>query len=302
MNKIITTLAILLSTTLVAQLDITNDFESWTFTNTAGLEPYGAITTTLANGNAYKNADTTLMTSPVYNANGDIEIDFTLNGFIEEEFDFMYFQYLIGSEWVSLDYYTGLKDFIDVNFTLNDVSGDIQFRFALVTDYSINKYGKKRPNGCGYLNLMYFDISQWVLFSDNALPVEFGSHDMDCETIRFRTQSEYNSHSFAIFHSYDGITWEYMDYLWAMGFSTSTSYYMIPNTKGGGFIKITQIDIDGTGEDFGPFEIDCNLSLDTLHNDKTIDGYYNTMGQEIDKDTKGVKIVRYTDGTTKKIY
>ena len=50
MNKLITTLAILLSTTLNAQLNIYNDFESWTFTNSAGLEPYGAITTTLAGG------------------------------------------------------------------------------------------------------------------------------------------------------------------------------------------------------------------------------------------------------------
>ena len=78
MNKIITTLAILLSTTLFAQLDITNDFESWTFTNTAGLEPYGAITTTLSGGGAYPNNDTTLMLSPWYEVAGDLEIDLSL--------------------------------------------------------------------------------------------------------------------------------------------------------------------------------------------------------------------------------
>ena len=88
----------------------------------------------------------------------------------------------------------------------------------------------------------------------------------------------------------------------AMSFSNSRTYYDMHNNRGGGFFRIFQFDIDGASEMFGAFEIDCNLSLDPLHNSKTIEGYYNTMGQKITPYTKGLKIVRYTDGTTKTIY
>lgn len=303
MNKIITILAIILSTTLYAQLDVTNDFESWTFTNTAGLESYGAITTTLAGGGAYPNNDTTLMTSPLYEVAGDLEIDFKVNGFIERNYDYVYFQYSLGSGWITLKSMTGNKDYRNYSLSLEAVEGMIQFRFALVSDHSVNTYGKRMPNGCGSINLMYYDVSYWNLWSDNALPVEFGGQESDCDLIEWWTESENNSFLYIIIYSEDGVTWEQMGQeVYAVGFSNYTTRYEIENTKGGGFYSISQLDIDGQNELFGPFEIDCNLSVDSLHNNKSIEGYYNTMGQKITPDTKGLKIVRYTDGTTKTIY
>ncbi len=302
MNKIITSLVILLSTTLYAQLDITNDFESWTFTNTAGLESYGAITTTLAGGGAYPNNDTTLMTSPYYEVAGDLEINFKVNGLIEKNYDYVYVQYSLGGGWITIKSITGYKNYKNYSLFLEAVEGMIQFRFALVTDHSVNAYGKQRPNGCGYTNLMYYDVSYWNLWSDNALPVEFGGQESDCDEITFWTASEQNSSHFIIIHSSDGVGWEMLDYISAMGFSNTTKTYRIDNTLGGGFFQIVQVDIDGESETFGPFEIDCNLSVDPLHNNKTVEGYYNTMGQKITPDTQGIKIVRYTDGTTKTIY
>jgi len=302
MNKIITTLAILLSTTLYAQLDITNDFESWTFTNTAGLEPYGAITTTLAGGGAYPNNDTTLMTSPYYEVAGDLEIDFKVNGFIEKNYDYVYVQYSLGSGWITIKSITGYKNYKNYSLFLEAVEGMIQFRFALVTDHSVNAYGKQRPNGCGYTNLMYYDVSYWNLWSDNALPVEFGGQESDCNSIVFYTESEQNSLYFSIEHSYDGLEWTEIQALGAMMWSNELTRYEISHDKGGGFFRIVQVDIDGASETFGAFEIDCNLSVDPLHNNKTVEGYYNTMGQKITPDTQGLKIVRYTDGSTKTIY
>ena len=305
MNKIITTLAILLSTTLYAQLDITNDFESWTFTNTAGLEPYGAITTTLAGGGAYPNNDTTLMTSPYYEVKGDLDINFKVNGFIERNYDYMHLQYNLGNGWNTIKSITGYKDYRNYSLFLEEVQGSIQFRFALVTDHSINTYGNKNPHTCGNYRLMYFDVSYWNLWSDNALPVEFSGQESDCNTLTWSTSSEYNSDHFLVRYSRDGIEWSYLelDYvIFAQGFSNQLTTYNVPNPIGGGFWKVLQVDIDGSTEEFGAFEIDCNLSIDTLHNGKQIEGYYNTMGQKISSDTKGLKIVRYTDGTTKTIY
>jgi len=302
MNKIITSLAILLSTTLYAQLDITNDFESWTFTNTAGLEPYGAITTTLAGGGAYPNNDTTLMVSPWYEVAGDLEIDFKVTGFIERNYDYMRFQYNLGNGWVTLKSMTGNKNNRHYSLFLEAVEGMIQFRFALVTDESVNTYGSKHSNGCGFINLMYYDVSCWNLWSDNALPVEFGGQESDCNTIKWWTESEQNSSHFIVGHSYDGIEWSLLDSVVSVGFSNSITTYIVNHNTGGGFFKIVQVDIDGSMDYLGDFEIGCNLSVDPLHNNKTIEGYYNTMGQKITPDTKGLKIVRYTDGTTKTIY
>tara|TARA_R110001592_G_scaffold39424_2_gene129735 strand:- start:789 stop:1697 length:909 start_codon:yes stop_codon:yes gene_type:complete len=302
MNKLITTLAILLSTTLYAQLDITNDFESWTFTNTAGLEPYGAITTTLAGGGAYPNNDTILMTSPLYEVAGDLEIDFKVNGFVERNYDYMKLQYNLGSGWINLKSMTGNKNYKNYSLLLESVEGMIQFRFALVTDHSVNTYGERTPNGCGSINLMYYDVSSWNLWSDNALPVEFGGHESDCGEITFWTESEQNSSHFIVLHSSNGLDWDIIDYINAMGFSNTTKTYRVDNNLGGGFFQIIQVDIDGEHEVFGAFEIDCNLSIDPLHNNKQIEGYYNTMGQKITPDTRGLKIVRYTDGSTKTIY
>ena len=303
MNKVITSLAILLSTTLYAQLDITNDFESWTFTNTAGLEPYGAITTTLSGGHPYPHDDTTLMVSPLYEVAGDLDIDFKVNGFIERNYDYMKFQYNLGGGWITLKSMTGNKNYKNYSLFLEAVEGVIQFRFALITDHSVNTYGKHRPNSCSFANLMYYDVSYWSLWSDNALPVEFGGQESDCNTIKWWTHSENNSFIYLVRYSEDGSEWENMgDEIYAVGWSNTISRYEIENTKGGGFYYIFQLDYDGQSEVFGPYEINCNLSLDPLHNSKTIEGYYNTMGQKIAPDTKGLKIVRYTDGTTKTIY
>ena len=305
MNKLITTLAILLSTTLYAQLDITNDFESWTFTNTAGLESYGAITTTLTGGSPYLNSDTTLMVSPTYYPNGNLDINFTLNGVIEDGFDYMYFQYNMGNEWITLDSYTGEQVNKDFNHYLESVDGDIAFRFALVTDYSVNTYGKPRPNQCNVSEyLFYFDVTSWDIFGDNALPVEMAYFYADCEGVFWGTQSESNSDYFMIAYGEDGTNFNVVREVGASGFSNTLVEYSIDNTYGEGYFVILRVDIDGFTEATETIAVDCISSTDTSLNinNKEIQGYYNLMGQEVSPNATGVKIILYTDGTSKKVY
>ena len=246
MKKLITTLAILLSTTLVAQLDINNDFNDWSFTNTSGIESYGAITTTLTGGSPYLNSDTTTMTSPIYYPNGNLDINFTLNGVIEDGFDYMYFQYNMGNEWITLDSYTGEQVNKDFNHYLESVDGAITFRFALVTDYSVNTYGKPRPNQCN-LNeyLFYFDVTSWDIFGDNALPVEMAYFYADCEGVFWGTQSESNSDYFMIAYGEDGTNFNVVREVGASGFSNTLIEYSIDNSYGEGYFIILRVDIDG---------------------------------------------------------
>ena len=297
MNKIITTLAILLSTTLSAQLDITNDFNEWSFNSPQGVEPYGALTTNLE-PIPYANDTTVFITSPMYYTGGNIQVDYVTKGKIQNNKDFVYFQYSMGSDWITLDIMTGNKNFVDYNHFLEGVQDSIQFRFKLVTSKYKNTYLDKWDNP----RLFYYDFYNWSVYEETSLPVTFGGQESDCNTITFWTESENNSHSFLVQHSEDGITWNDFYIFGAMGFSNTRTYYDMYNTVGGGFYRVIQSDMDGETETFGAFEINCSLSVDPLHNNKTVEGYYNTMGQEISSDTKGVKIVRYTDGTTKTIY
>ena len=297
MNKLITTLAIILSTSLGAQLDIYNDFESWTFTNSAGLEPYGAITTTLAGGTPYPNNDTTTMTSPLYNVSGDLEIEFTINGIIEGGYDFMLIQYSLGNHWVTMDSFTGDKPSRDFQLFLEAVEGTIQFRFALVADHSVNTYGKPRPNHCYLQYLYYYDITEWRLYSDNALPVVFDYMIADCETITWGTHSEFNSSHYTLEFSVDGNIWVFFEEVQAQGFTNSyTTYsvgYQYSNQK---YFRLTQYDIDGSSEVLDIDDTECG------YENKTIFGIYNMNGEVVDMDYEGLKIIRYTDHTVRKIY
>lgn len=297
MNKIITTLAILLSTSLSAQLDIYNDFESWTFTNSAGLEPYGAITTTLAGGTPYPNNDTTTMTSPLYNVSGDLEIEFTINGIIEGGYDFMLVQYSLGNHWVTLDSFTGDKPSRDFQLFLEAIEGTIQFRFALVADHSVNTYGKPRPNGCYLEYLYYYDVTEWRLWSDNALPVVFDYMVADCETITWGTHSEFNSSHYTLEFSVDGNIWVFLEEVQAQGFTNSyTTYSVGYHNTNHKYIRLTQYDIDGSSEVLDIDDIECG------YENKTIFGIYNIKGDSVDMDYEGLKIIRYTDHTVRKVY
>ena len=290
MNKLITTLAIFLSTTLGAQLNINNDFNDWTFTNTAGLEPYGAITTTLDGGTPYLNSAVTTMTSPVYTSSGNIDIQFYLFGLIETGYDFMYFEYSTGSGWITLGGYTSAQN-SSYDFYLESVVGDIQFRFALVTDGSINTYG-------AYLNqsLYYYDIFEWNLSNDNALPVVFDYMGADCESISWGTQSESSSSHYILETSTDGYTWLYYDRVEAQGFTNSyTDYSVVNNNTNANYFRLTQYDFDGANEVLSINSVECGGT-------KSIQGYYNLMGQEVSPESQGVKIILYKDGSSQKVY
>ena len=299
MKNLITSLAILLSTTLSAQINAVNDFASWTFNNTAGLEPYGAITTTLEFGNPYPNSDTTTMTSPTYYSNGNIDINFTIEGIIEDGYDFMYFQYNMGNGWVTLESYTGSITDVDYNYYMEAVDGDISFRFALISDASVNTYISSYNT-----NLFYFDVFSFTAIQDNSLPVEMAYFYADCEGVFWGTQSEFNSDYFMISYSEDGTNFNMVREINASGFSTTLIEYSIDNTYGEGYFIILRVDIDGSIEATEIVSVECVSSSDTSLNinNKEIQGYYNTMGQEVRPDATGVKIILYTDGTSKKVY
>jgi len=298
MKHLILTVAIILTTSLTAQLNINNDFDSWSFTNTAGVESYNAITTTLSGGQPYPNNDSVIMSSPIYDVNGDLTVSYDVLGVIEQGYDFMYFQYNLNSSgWVDLDVFTGFKN-KSVEHTLESVS-KIQFRFILVTDESINSYYTNSHNGnhCPTRNLFYYDIFNWSIEGQgNALPVEFGSLGADCESVWWNTLSEWNSSHFELEYSVDGIIWVWVSTIHAQGNSVQNTVYNVSYTNSNHkYFRLTQYDYDGANEMLGVVSVDCG------NEEKTIQGIYNLQGQKVTMDSVGIKIIRYSDHTIEKI-
>ena len=180
MKYLILTITTFLTTSLTAQLDIQNDFDKWTFTNTAGLEPYGVITTTLTGGSPYNNNDTTFMLSPVYEFNGEVELSYKVEGIIEKKRDFMYLEYIVnGVKWIRIGKFSGSKD--KNKSKLIEAYGSVQFRFILVTDECKNTY----YDNCFQERLYYYDIPSWSLYSGgDALPVVLNEAFLDCDVFR----------------------------------------------------------------------------------------------------------------------
>ncbi len=298
MKHLILTLATILTTSLTAQLEVYNDFDAWTFNNSAGVESYNAVTTTLTGGQPYPNNDSTFMESPIYDVNGDLTVSFDVLGIIEYGYDVMYFQYnLNNAGWSTLNTYTGFQDKAQ-EFTLEAVAS-IQFRFLLVTDESINSYYTNSHNGnfCPTRNLFYYDIFNWTLESEGeALPVEFGELGADCSSVWWNTISEWNNSHFELEYSVDGFIWVWVATINAKGNSTHNTIYSVNYTNSNHkYFKLTQYDFDGASEELGIVSVECG------DEGKTIIGIYNLQGQEVTMDSTGIKIIRYSDNTIKKI-
>jgi hypothetical protein len=61
------------------------------------------------------------------------------------------------------------------------------------------------------------------------------------------------------------------------------------------YYRLTQVDFNGVYE---TFDI---ISINNSRKQKQILKITNTLGQEVSKDTKGLLIITYTDGTSEKI-
>ncbi len=299
MKHLILTIATFLTTSLTAQLDILNDFDKWTFTNTAGVETYGAMTTTLLGTYGYKNNDTTFLNSPTYEANGEIEVSYRVEGIIEKKQDFMFFQYRVnGVEWIRLARFSGVKDKNKTH--LIEAYGDLEFRFILVTNECINTY----YDNCFQEYLYYYDIPSWSLYSGgDALPVVFGGANLDCEGLTWYTHSEYNASHFTVttqgvisnsseFNGEDNKT-----IVPASGYSTSLrEYWSRLDLRGEHLITLSQTDFDGTTDILWEgYYSNCS------EQPKEVKNVYNLQGQEVGIDYAGLKIIHYTDGTIQKI-
>ena len=145
-------------------------------------------------------------------------------------------------------------------------------------------------------NFELYEINQ------DALPVElssFESHSMESHnSVNWVTQSEYSSDYFQLESSEDGIIWNTLNVQSAAGNSVGRIEYNHSDTKyfKTTYYRLIQYDIDGQFEKYGPIVVTRD------DKDRLVVKRVNLTGQEVGRDYKGMVILVYSDGTTRKVY
>jgi len=144
----------------------------------------------------------------------------------------------------------------------------------------------------------------------SALPVELLSFEGSCNdnliNLIWNTATEYNSDYFEVYKSRDGEDWTLLSIVESVGNSTQEVKYETIDDKsfyGNNYYKLSQVDIDGTIEEFGPINVNCvdksdgyfsifpnptSGQIQILLNKKSLIG----DGFIIIKDTKGSEVLK----------
>ena len=211
-NNVTIILFLLINVTINAQFSLIEEFDSfggvgeWTIDNGGGVQNYGGAENYLSfnlGSTPYLNSSTITATSPVHDLStisGNATVNFPISGIIENNWDYMYFDYFDGGAWVNDTVLTGLQTTTIVRTTIpNTVT---QFRFRLVTDPSFiiwyrnngswwwsNTGGFNTPvdisnsyvTGVNPIttSVYYYDISQFTIKGTLILPIELISFNCD---------------------------------------------------------------------------------------------------------------------------
>ena len=178
--------------------------------------------------------------------------------------------------------------FSTYNLLLTNIS-QIAIRIDMRANYGGSNYGE------------WWVIDDMQLIEENGLPVELytfeGSSIDNLNLITWSTASEHNNDYFIIERSTDGENWLTTNKTTGMGNSTMlTKYSCIDNTfdKRINYYRLTQIDFNGEYKIYGPISIDNRTT-------KKVVKCINSLGQEVNSDTKGFIFEVYEDGTMRKI-
>jgi len=317
-----------------AQYPITEEFDSfggageWTADNGGGVQNYGGAENygTFNIGNTpYLNNTTHTMMSPTYDfsdCGGDITISFPIIGYIDAN-DIINFEYFDGVSWITAVTYTSLQNITYTNTTIPNTT--TQFRFQLITDGANLVYFKSNLNlysttfggqftvpvdlSTQYIGgapkqvlTHYYDIARFTIDCALPLPVELINFNVvnrdGVNHISWVTASEINNDYYIVENSVDGFVWNTVDIVSGAGNSSNSITYNIDHEmydKAINYYRLTQVDFNGRRESFNIIVIDNTVEL------RSIRAKYDCMGNPIKHGHKGLVIILYSDGTTKKV-
>lgn len=277
--------------------------------------------------NTYINSQITTYTSPLINTtcllSSAVVINFTLDIFLQNSKDWLYFQYSLdaGATWlnpvvtsgsnnnsgVNLSLFTPLTAWVNNNSNRNGWTGNTnpnlsytipssinsRFRFIFASNVSINTTGG---------SIYYADIFDFSVLCIIQLPIELidfvGYNEID-NVLEWETATEKNNDYFTLEHSENGTDWNKIGEVDGKGDSQSKQLYNFKHQEFKfiiNYYRLSQTDYDGVHETFSIIAIDNRIKGKILV--KTV----NYMGIEVKDTDTGLFIEIYDDGTTKKIF
>lgn len=269
-----------------------NPGTTWNFTNGAGVQNYGTsqnyASTNLGNI-PYPNSSTITIASPVYsftNCNTNITVNFPLAGRIENNWDFLRFQYWNGISWITQQSFTGNQN---ASYTYNLPNTITKFRFLLITDATVNTY----LSG-GSTKVYYYDIANFTINCLTILPVELISFDIiqdECfNVIIWSTISEINNNYFQLEKSNNAIDFKTIFKINGLKNSLELNNYIFVDKEYNESIvyyRLKQVDLNNQ------FEYSRIISTDNLCTPDELLKITNLLGQEVTKEYEGIKIYIY---------
>lgn len=171
--------------------------------------------------------------------------------------------------------------------------------------------GNQYPDNDGVFATFDADGGPATTYGDNdcsfdplVLPVELvsfrGMLIEGSNVLLWTTMSEYEASHYTIERTVNGEDWEYVGILSAAGNSSMEIKYELVDdryTDDINIYRLRQTDYNGTELVFTRY-----VTIDNRINEgKNLIGIYNLMGQEVDKNCKGIQIHRYSDGTSIKV-
>lgn len=138
---------------------------------------------------------------------------------------------------------------------------------------------------------------------DYSLPLELidfkGENMISHNLLTWSTASEVNNSYFTIERTTDGANFKEVDKINGAGSSSTILYYTLSDYDFEGkinYYRLTQTDYDGASE---TFEL---ISINNLKYPKKMIKAVNMLGQEVDNDYTGLRIIYYSNGEFLKVY
>lgn len=147
-------------------------------------------------------------------------------------------------------------------------------------------------------------IDDVQLVAITALPVELLSFEAERQDqnslLTWATASETNNDYFSVYSSFDAFDFELIGTVLGSGNSNFMNRYSYVDRRklyGVVYYKLCQTDFDGNYECFGPIAL--NLGI---RDSKRIVKIVNILGQDVDEDFEGYKLIIYEDGSVERSY
>jgi hypothetical protein len=302
------------TTSVLENFDSTSN---WNFTNGAGIQEYpnNNYASFNINDESYLNDTLIIIESPIYEleCQSPLLVEFALFGNIEDS-DTLFFQYFDNNEWLTKDWFSGIKD---ITPSYNFSPFITQFRFVLKTDTS--KLDSAEINGVmveydasnSYVGrvdtrreiLVYFyDIDFFKIECVETLPIELaffnGTPYAEYNELEWVTFSETNNDKFIIQRSQNAVDFIDIGILNGKGTTSVTNFYIFLDKTPPlvSYYRLKQKDFNGDTQNSDIIVVIRDNGMQKLVK------ILNIMGQEVDETYQGIKIYLYDDGSIVKKY